>query len=123
MRLRVRLYIFFLMIRRPPRSTRTDTLFPYTTLFRSFRGDKITRRVWAEILQSDNFIAQTYVPTSNRLVRVDGETVARKMDVRLYTYCGELLLVASRLYQGQTTNMRTPGGGFAPVLLTGLPTG
>src|SRR3546814_11827553 len=29
------LYFFFLMIRRPPRSTRTDTLFPYTTLFRS----------------------------------------------------------------------------------------
>src|SRR3546814_20492955 len=28
---------FFLMIRRPPRSTRTDTLFPYTTLFRSYR--------------------------------------------------------------------------------------
>src|SRR3546814_8377103 len=28
---------FFLMIRRPPRSTRTDTLFPYTTLFRSSR--------------------------------------------------------------------------------------
>src|SRR3546814_17447678 len=31
-----RLVFFFLMIRRPPRSTRTDTLFPYTTLFRSF---------------------------------------------------------------------------------------
>src|SRR3546814_7325437 len=30
-------YFFFLMIRRPPRSTRTDTLFPYTTLFRSGR--------------------------------------------------------------------------------------
>src|SRR3546814_1802680 len=30
---------FFLMIRRPPRSTRTDTLFPYTTLFRSNRRD------------------------------------------------------------------------------------
>src|SRR3546814_2563303 len=29
---------FFLMIRRPPRSTRTDTLFPYTTLFRSVDG-------------------------------------------------------------------------------------
>src|SRR3546814_2395249 len=29
---------FFLMIRRPPRSTRTDTLFPYTTLFRSMLG-------------------------------------------------------------------------------------
>src|SRR3546814_6212592 len=31
---------FFLMIRRPPRSTRTDTLFPYTTLFRSPRSTK-----------------------------------------------------------------------------------
>src|SRR3546814_4916766 len=31
----VMLIIFFIMIRRPPRSTRTDTLFPYTTLFRS----------------------------------------------------------------------------------------
>src|SRR3546814_19098332 len=30
---------FFLMIRRPPRSTRTDTLFPYTTLFRSVRRE------------------------------------------------------------------------------------
>src|SRR3546814_14060910 len=30
-----KLVIFFLMLRRPPRSTRTDTLFPYTTLFRS----------------------------------------------------------------------------------------
>src|SRR3546814_18366928 len=33
------LFFFFLMIRRPPRSTRTDTLFPYTTLFRSYREE------------------------------------------------------------------------------------
>src|SRR3546814_2196703 len=33
-----RVSFFFLMIRRPPRSTRTDTLFPYTTLFRSVGG-------------------------------------------------------------------------------------
>src|SRR3546814_19001534 len=32
------LLFFFLMIRRPPRSTRTDTLFPYTTLFRSHKA-------------------------------------------------------------------------------------
>src|SRR3546814_20374089 len=31
-------FVFFLMIRRPPRSTRPDTLFPYTTLFRSGRN-------------------------------------------------------------------------------------
>src|SRR3546814_16841747 len=34
---------FFLMIRRPPRSTRTDTLFPYTTLFRSPRLAQVHR--------------------------------------------------------------------------------
>src|SRR3546814_20339545 len=34
----MRCLFFFLMIRRPPRSTRTDTLFPYTTLFRSPLG-------------------------------------------------------------------------------------
>src|SRR3546814_14043558 len=38
----VLLVVFFLMIRRPPRSTRTDTRFPYTTLFRSRR----TTRGW-----------------------------------------------------------------------------
>src|SRR3546814_17792276 len=43
--------LFFLMIRRPPRSTRTDTLFPYTTLFRSrdlrswrLRSETVVRR-------------------------------------------------------------------------------
>src|SRR3546814_15344384 len=35
----VTLFLFCLMIRRPPRSTRTDTLFPYTTLFRSRKLD------------------------------------------------------------------------------------
>src|SRR3546814_6028662 len=33
--------VFFLMRRRPPRSTRTDTLFPYTTLFRSDHADQL----------------------------------------------------------------------------------
>src|SRR3546814_16608248 len=35
------LVFFFLMIRRPPRSTRTDTLFPYTTPFRSFGSGEV----------------------------------------------------------------------------------
>src|SRR3546814_7577121 len=38
------LCIFFLMIRRPPRSTRTDTLFPYTTLFRALRPAAVRRQ-------------------------------------------------------------------------------
>src|SRR3546814_18979632 len=44
------IYVFFLMIRRPPRSTRTDTLFPYTTLFRSIRlQGRLYRRAGAEM--------------------------------------------------------------------------
>src|SRR3546814_20385400 len=39
-------YVFFLRIRRPPRSTRTDTLFPYTTLFRSTSGKSSDVVLW-----------------------------------------------------------------------------
>src|SRR3546814_20654414 len=42
--------IFFLIIRRPPRSTRTDTLFPYTTLFRSYKRDPVRKVLIREIL-------------------------------------------------------------------------
>src|SRR3546814_9613335 len=38
------LFVFFLSIRRPPRSTLTDTLFPYTTLFRSDQASRQARR-------------------------------------------------------------------------------
>src|SRR3546814_16328676 len=43
-RLCVLLFVFCLMIRRPPRSTRTDTLFPYTTLFRSLGNARLSLR-------------------------------------------------------------------------------
>src|SRR3546814_13434112 len=46
-------FYFLLMIRRPPRSTRTDTLFPYTTLFRSL----------AAVLAPDDFNAAAAVST------------------------------------------------------------
>ncbi|MEX1198275.1 MAG: hypothetical protein WEB57_10500 [Pseudohongiellaceae bacterium] len=81
-----------------------------------YRGSKLTRSTFARILESD-YIAQAYVPPSERLVLVDGEGEMLKVDVRLYTYRGSLLLAAARLYRGQTTNFRTPGGGFAPLLL------
>ena len=38
-----------------------------------------------------------------------------KFDVRNYVYEGQVQWLSARLYQGQTTNFRTPGGGFAPV--------
>ncbi|MFZ5842162.1 MAG: hypothetical protein ACOY3E_04605 [Pseudomonadota bacterium] len=82
----------------------------------SYRGDKLTRKTWQEIVAAD-YIAQAFAPPSERLVAQDGAMLALKTDVRVYRYAGRTLLVAARLYQGQTTNMRTPGGGFAPVFL------
>jgi hypothetical protein len=79
-----------------------------------YRGDKLTKGVWASILEGA-YIAQDFAPPGERTIEVDGERVQRKVDVRLYTYAGEPLLAAARLYQGQTTNFRTAGGGFAPV--------
>ena len=62
-----------------------------------------------------NYIAQNIVPPSERR-RADPEGHATfKLDVRSYAYAGELQLLAARLYQGQTTNFRSAGGGFAPV--------
>jgi hypothetical protein len=83
----------------------------------AYRGDKLTKSVWSEILRGD-YVAQAYVAPSERIIRFDGQALKRKIDIRLYTYDGHMLLAAARLYQGQTTNMRSPGGGFAPVLST-----
>lgn len=81
-----------------------------------YRGDKLTKGVWGEI-ERGGYVAQTLVKPSERMIKIDDAFQARKMDVRLYTYDGHVLLVAARLYQGQTTNFRTPGGGFAPVFV------
>lgn len=82
----------------------------------AYRGDKLTRRVWGEILAGD-YVAQTTVPPSERLVQVGDGTVRLKLDLRAYTYRGEVQLLAARTWSGQTTNFRTEGGGFSPVVV------
>jgi len=80
----------------------------------AYRGDKLTRGVWEE-MAGRSYVAQRIVAPSERTILRDGEDVPLKLDVRCYVYDGRVQLVASRLYQGQTTNFRTAGGGFAPV--------
>jgi hypothetical protein len=82
----------------------------------AFRGDKLTRRVWGEIL-AGGFVAQALVPPSERVVDVAGTTTRLKLDVRAYAYGGRIQLLAARTYSGQTTNFRTAGGGFSPVVV------
>src|SRR3546814_1174061 len=54
-------FFFFLMIRRPPRSTRTDTLFPYTTLFRSAGAGDDADAAGAEAERFQDFIADAHL--------------------------------------------------------------
>ena len=82
----------------------------------AYRGDKLTRRVWDEILAAD-YVAQEIAPASERLVRLDDAHADLKFDIRAFVYDGSIQLLAARLYAGQTTNFRTPGGGFAPVFI------
>jgi len=83
----------------------------------AYRGDKLTRRVWQDILAGD-YVAQALVPPGERQMDDDDSAAPMKFDLRAYAYGGDLQWVAARLYQGQTTNFRTPGGGFAPVYST-----
>ena len=75
-----------------------------------YRGDKLTKRVFSEILAGD-YVAQLLVPPSECYY----QDSILKVDLRQYAYQADILLTCGRLYQGQTTNFRTEGGGFAKV--------
>ena len=82
----------------------------------AYRGDKLTKRAWQDVLAGD-FVAQAIAPPGLRVVNVDGANTTLKFDIRAYTYQGKIQLLTARTYNGQTTNFRTPGGGFSPVLV------
>src|SRR3546814_7640616 len=66
-------FLFFLMIRRPPRSTRTDTLFPYTTLFRSRRGwrcDPCCRPTWKKNRARSRHRSEEHTSELQSLMRI-----------------------------------------------------
>lgn len=83
----------------------------------AYRGDKLTHRVWDEI-KVGGYIAQAWVAPGERTISGGKSAQVLKFDVRNYVYDGQVQSLAARLYQGQTTNFRTPGGGFAPVYVS-----
>src|SRR3546814_12603804 len=71
---------FFLMIRRPPRSTRTDTLFPYTTLFRSFEAVHQELAPLARMLELENQRLRQQL-ADQKIAKFDLlETVRKRLD-------------------------------------------
>ncbi len=81
----------------------------------AYRGDKLTRTKFDEVMAGE-YLAQQIVTPSERTVTVAGQPKKMKLDLRAYVVDSRVLLFAARLYQGQTTNFRTSGGGFATVL-------
>jgi hypothetical protein len=85
----------------------------------TYRGGGVTHRVFDEIMRGE-YVAQRMAPPGERMVHMeDGQSAALKYDIRCYVYDGQVQLIAARLYQGQTTNFRTAGGGFAQVRIVG----
>ncbi|MDD5057657.1 MAG: hypothetical protein PHQ60_07275 [Sideroxydans sp.] len=83
----------------------------------AYRGDKVTKRVFEEIMQADYVAQRLALPGERKVCAAGSEPQSLKFDVRCYVYDGDIQLIAARLYQGQTTNFRTPGGGFGLVRL------
>ena len=77
-------------------------------------GEKISRKRF-DALPANLTLAQQLIPPSMTDVPGSGPM---KTDLRLYAYRNRPIGLTSRLYRGQVTNLRTPGGGFAPVVLT-----
>src|SRR3546814_15635187 len=96
---------FFLMIRRPPRSTRTDTLFPYTTLFRSVQNGNVVAEARREItIDKSGFERFVYV--------------AAQRSSFLYGLTAVLIAVALGWLAGVIFRRKSasPSGGIADLL-------
>ncbi|WP_051360746.1 hypothetical protein [Desulfuromonas sp. TF] len=93
---------------------RKDWVFKPVSRFGSrgvLLGRKISRTRFDELPPGETLV-QRHVPPS--MTDVEGDE-PMKTDLRLYVYRTHVLGVAARLYHGQVTNLRTAGGGFAPV--------
>jgi hypothetical protein len=82
----------------------------------AYRGSSISRRLFDEIYGAD-FVAQQLSTPSEVEVIYNEKPEKFKYDLRCYVYQDQLQLMIARLYQGQTTNLKTAGGGFAAVKL------
>jgi hypothetical protein len=82
----------------------------------AYKGASISRKIFDEVF-NEKFIAQRLSVPSHIEVEFNGEKIQLKYDLRCYAYKNETQLIIARLYQGQTTNLKTTGGGFACVIV------
>ena len=82
----------------------------------TYKGASISRKVFDSVMNS-HFIAQRVSAAPEIEVEHKNEKMIFRYDLRCYAYQDQLQLIIARLYQGQTTNLRTDGGGFAAIVL------
>jgi hypothetical protein len=98
--------------------TRREWVFKPAAAFASrgvYRGDKISRRKLAEITAAGGYLAQRRIEPGHLRVETSEGPRELKFDVRAYAYRDEVLLLGARAYEGQVTNLRSPGGGFSAI--------
>ena len=97
---------------------RRSWVFKPATAFGSravYRGDKISRKRFDAVRQVPGYLVQRHVEPGEISVETSDGPCAMKFDVRAYAYRDEILLLGARVYQGQVTNLRSPGGGFSAI--------
>ena len=67
------------------------------------------------------YLVQRHVPPGEVQVETSEGPCTMKFDVRAYAYRDEILLLGARVYQGQVTNLRSPGGGFSAICVARTP--
>ena len=101
--------------------SRADWVFKPAAAFGSravYRGDKISRKRFDSILPEAGYVAQRRVEPALVTVETGNGPRAMKFDVRAYAYRDRVLLLGARVYEGQVTNLRSPGGGFSAICVS-----
>ena len=81
----------------------------------AFKGHSMSRKIFEELMKADA-LAQDYIAAPERVFETPEGPQTFKFDLRCHAYHDRLEGVVARLYQGQTTNLKTKYGGFAPVV-------
>ena len=68
-----------------------------------------------ESIYSPDFLAQELAPPGKKTFSLNDQEIEMKFDLRFFTFNGEVQNYGSRIYQGQTTNMKTTHGGITPI--------
>jgi hypothetical protein len=98
--------------------TRREWVFKPAASFGSkavYRGDKISKRKLQEIHPAQHYLAQRRIEPGAVQIATENGLQTMKFDVRAYAYRDQPLLLGARVYQGQVTNFRSPGGGFSAI--------